>query len=72
MWHMTDKTTGPQLAEARRSAGITAKALGRAMGYGGVSPHSRVFQLESQVRVSPLMAARYRAALASLSGEAKG
>ena len=65
---MDDTTSGPELRAEREQAGITATALGRAMGYDGTHPHVRVSQIESTVRVTTTMAARYRAALASLRG----
>lgn len=60
--------TGLELREARKAAGITAATLARAMGYGGKSPHARVFQIEALREVTPDMEARYTAALAGLKG----
>lgn len=59
-------TTGPELAAIRKELGVSAAALGRAMGYLTTQPHSRVFQIEAQARVSDVMATRYLDALASL------
>lgn len=61
--------TGQELKDRREAAGITATALGRAMGYDGTSPHARVSQIEALARVTPRMASRYLAALAALEEE---
>ena len=63
---MSNTTSGQQLREERGD--VSATDLGRAMGYDGPSPHSRVCQIEALARVTPRMAEKYRAALASLRG----
>lgn len=61
--------TGPELAAIRKALGVTAVQLGRAMGYGGVSPHARVFQIEALHTVTERMAGKYLDAIAALRGE---
>ena len=65
-------TTGPELAAIRKELGVTATALGRAMGYRTTQPHSRVLQIEAQHTVSDAMADRYLDALATLRRAMEG
>lgn len=63
---MSEPTSGADLRAEREAADVTATDLGRAMGYDGPYPHTRVSQIEALARVTPTMAQRYRTALATL------